>query len=89
MQVEGDIPTGFANGAVVLLEVGDDDASIGEAATLDDLMMGFGLLNIAAAWSHSDIGVELPLHVSHGDGFSGDAQVNVVHLLPFSGAGQG
>ena len=55
MQLEGDISTDLANGAVVFLEVGDDDVSVGEAATLDNLVMGFGLFHITATWSYSDV----------------------------------
>ena len=83
MQLEGDISTDLANGAVVFLEVGDDDVSVREAATLDDLVMRFGLFHITATWSYSDVRVELPLHVSHGDGLSGEVQVNVVQITSF------
>lgn len=55
MQLEGDISTDLADGAVVFLEVGDDDVSVREAATLDDLVMRFGLLYITATWSYSDV----------------------------------
>ena len=66
VQLEGDISTNLTDGVLMLLKVRDDETTIGIAATLDDLVMRFGLFHITATWSYSDVRVELPLHGDFG-----------------------